>query len=103
MFASRGRSNRSWTRCTYIRITYNTPPPPRPRAVHPHQRFLLESIRPEIRQYFIESDSESVPFSRAHRSVVYARAKGTSDTLPFGTRRDVYQARRTCMPRSARS
>ncbi|CAM9566539.1 unnamed protein product, partial [Ectocarpus fasciculatus] len=54
-------------------------------------RFLLESIRPEIRQYFIESDSESVPFSRAHRSVVYARAKGSSDTLPFGTRRDLYK------------
>ncbi|CAB1103239.1 unnamed protein product [Ectocarpus sp. CCAP 1310/34] len=54
-------------------------------------RFLLESIRPEIRQYFIESDSESVPFSRAHRSVVYARAKGCPDTLPFGTRRDLYK------------
>ncbi|CAM9544710.1 unnamed protein product [Ectocarpus sp. 12 AP-2014] len=54
-------------------------------------RFLLESIRPEIRQYFIESDSESVPFSRAHRSVVYARAKGSPDTLPFGTRRDLYK------------
>lgn len=59
----------------------------------PRHRFLLESIRPEIRQYFIESDSESVPFSRAHRSVVYSRAKGTSDTLPFGTRRDLYQVR----------
>ncbi|CAN0357480.1 unnamed protein product, partial [Laminaria digitata] len=54
-------------------------------------RFILESVRPEIRQYFIESDSESVPFSRAHRSVVYSRAKGTADTLPFGTRRNVYQ------------
>lgn len=59
-------------------------------------RFLLESIRPEIRQYFIESDSESVPFSRAHRSVVYARAKGTADTLPFGTRRDLYKVIKHC-------
>jgi len=56
-----------------------------------HFRFLLESIRPEIRQYFIESDSEENPYSREKRSVVYQRAKATLDTLPFGTRRDVYQ------------
>ncbi|MDT8440849.1 MAG: FMN-binding glutamate synthase family protein [Desulfuromonadales bacterium] len=56
-----------------------------------HFRFLLESIRPEIRQYFVEGDSEENPFSREKRSVVYQRSKGTLDTLPFGTRRDVYQ------------
>ena len=33
-----------------------------------HLRFLLEYIRPEIRQYFIESDREATPFSRARRS-----------------------------------
>ncbi len=41
-----------------------------------HLRFLLEFIRPEIRQYFIESDNEETPFSRAQRSIVYQRAKG---------------------------
>jgi glutamate synthase domain-containing protein 2 len=54
-----------------------------------HLRYLLEFIRPEMRQYFIESDSEAAPFSRQQRSLVYQRAKGESDKRPFGTQRDV--------------
>ncbi len=54
-----------------------------------HLRFLLEYIRPEIRQYFIESDNEAAPFSRQQRSLVYQRAKGESDKRPFGTQLDV--------------
>ncbi len=54
-----------------------------------HARFLLEFIRPEIRQYFLEGDNEAAPFSRAQRSLVYARAKGDSDKRPFGTQLDV--------------
>ncbi len=54
-----------------------------------HLRFLFEFIRPEIRQYFIESDSEAAPFSRAQRSLVYQRAKGQPDNQPFGTHLDV--------------
>nr|WP_145552117.1 FMN-binding glutamate synthase family protein [Variovorax boronicumulans] len=54
-----------------------------------HMRFLLEFIRPEIRQYFIESDAEAAPFSRAQRSLVYQRAKGEPDNRPFGTHLDV--------------
>jgi len=54
-----------------------------------HLRFLLEYIRPEMRQYFIESDSEAAPFSRAQRSLVYQRAKGEPDNRPFGTQLDV--------------
>ena len=54
-----------------------------------HMRFLLEFIRPEMRQYFIESDSEATPFSRAQRSLVYQRAKGEPDNQPFGTHLDV--------------
>lgn len=54
-----------------------------------HLRFLLEYIRPEIRQYFIESENEAAPFSRSQRSLVYARAKGESDKRPFGTQMDV--------------
>jgi glutamate synthase domain-containing protein 2 len=53
-----------------------------------HLRFLLEYIRPEIRQYFIESDNEETPFSRQQRSIVYQRAKGESDKRPFGTQLD---------------
>jgi glutamate synthase domain-containing protein 2 len=55
-----------------------------------HLRFLLEYIRPELRQYFIESDSEAAPFSRQQRSLVYQRAKGDPDKRPFGTQRDVH-------------
>jgi len=54
-----------------------------------HLRFLLEFIRPELRQYFIEGENEAVPFSRSQRSLVYARAKGETDKRPFGTQVDV--------------
>jgi glutamate synthase domain-containing protein 2 len=56
-----------------------------------HLRFMLESIRPEIRQYFIESDTERVPFSREQRAIVYQRAKGQLDKRPFGSRLDPYE------------
>ncbi|MBK9136889.1 MAG: FMN-binding glutamate synthase family protein [Betaproteobacteria bacterium] len=55
-----------------------------------HLRFLLEFIRPEMRQYFIESDNEAAPFSRQQRSLVYQRAKGDPDKRPFGTQLDVH-------------
>lgn len=48
-------------------------------------RFFLESIRPEIRQYFLESDHEEVPFSREQRALVYRRAKNIEGLRPFGT------------------
>jgi glutamate synthase domain-containing protein 2 len=54
-----------------------------------HLRYLLEFIRPEMRQYFIEGDNEAAPFSRQQRSLVYQRAKGQSDKRPFGTQKDV--------------
>jgi glutamate synthase domain-containing protein 2 len=54
-----------------------------------HVRFLLEFIRPEMRQYFIEGDNEAAPFSRQQRSLVYQRAKGDADKRPFGTQMDV--------------
>ena len=55
-----------------------------------HLRFLLEFVRPELRQYFIEGDHDAVPFSRSQRSLVYARAKGQTDKVPFGTQVDVH-------------
>lgn len=57
-----------------------------------HLRFFLEHFRPEIRQYFMEADTEELPFSRVQRSIVYQRAKGASDKRPFGTQLDVYQS-----------
>ena len=55
-----------------------------------HGRYLMEAIRPEINQYFIESNTDGRPFNRELRSLVYQRAKGVLDTLPFGTQRDPY-------------
>jgi len=55
-----------------------------------HFRYGLESIGPEMRQYFIESDTAEVPFSRQQRALVYQRAKSVNDTRPFGTQQDVY-------------
>ena len=55
-----------------------------------HMRYLLELIRPEIYQYFVESDKEGVPFDREDRSLVYQRAKNVRDTTPFGTKLNVY-------------
>jgi glutamate synthase domain-containing protein 2 len=54
-----------------------------------HLRYMLERVRPEIRQYFLENNTEAAPFSRNQRSLVYARAKGETDKRPFGTQLDV--------------
>jgi glutamate synthase domain-containing protein 2 len=56
-----------------------------------HLRFLLEEIRPEMRQYFFESEKDGMPFSRDTRALVYQRAKMVLDKRPFGTQEDVYR------------
>jgi len=55
-----------------------------------HMRFIFEAIRPEMRQYFFESDSDGRPFSRDRRAVVYQRSKMQLDVRPFGTHLEVY-------------
>ncbi len=55
-------------------------------------RFLLEAVRPEMRQYFFESDKDGAPFPRDKRAIVYQRAKGVLDKRPFGTEYNVYEA-----------
>ena len=55
-----------------------------------HFRYGLETIGPEIRQYFIQADTDKVPFSREQRALVYQRAKHVNDVRPFGTLRNVY-------------
>ncbi len=57
-----------------------------------HFRYIFEDFRPEIRQYFIESDHDALPFSRVQRSLVYQRAKNENSDKPFGSILDVYQA-----------
>src|SRR5690349_18748402 len=56
-----------------------------------HLRFILEAIRPEIRQYFFEDEKDGLPFSRDKRTVVYQRAKLVLDVRPFGTTYNVYE------------
>ncbi|NEW89028.1 FMN-binding glutamate synthase family protein [Rhodopseudomonas sp. WA056] len=55
-----------------------------------HLRFLLEEMRPEMRQYFFESEKDGKPFSRDTRALIYQRAKMELDKRPFGTQKDVY-------------
>jgi len=55
-----------------------------------HLRFLVEDIRPELRQYLFESETDGAPFSRDTRAIVYQRAKMVLDKRPFGTQSDVY-------------
>ena len=63
------------------------------RRIYPilaHFRYGLESVGPEMRQYFIEGDMAEVPFSRQQRALVYQRSKGVSDVVPFGSQQGVY-------------
>ncbi len=55
-----------------------------------HARFLAELIRPEIYQYFIESNTDGAPYNRETRDAVYRRAKGLKGDEPFGTEKDVH-------------
>ena len=54
-----------------------------------HMRFLLEMIRPEMQQYFIERNYDGRPFDRETRTIVYQRSKGIAGDQAFGTERDV--------------
>jgi glutamate synthase domain-containing protein 2 len=54
-------------------------------------RYLFEAIRPEIQQYFVESNINGRPINREFRDLVYQRSKGVRDTRPFGTQFDVYR------------
>ena len=56
-----------------------------------HFRYMFESIRPEIRQYFFESDSDELPYSREQRAMVYQRAKEQVAVRPFGSVVNMYK------------
>ncbi|MEZ4852757.1 FMN-binding glutamate synthase family protein [Flavobacterium sp.] len=53
-------------------------------------RYLLEELGPEMRQYFIETDTDGRPFNRLERSMIYQRSKHVSSNKPFGTQLNVY-------------
>ena len=54
-----------------------------------HLRYLLESIGPEIRQYFVANNREELPFNRRQRSWVYASSKKENNFQGFGTDQDM--------------
>ena len=54
-----------------------------------HLRYFFEFIAPELRQYFVETNQSGRPFNREQRGLIYARAKGETDTQPFGTQQDI--------------
>ena len=53
-------------------------------------RFIFEAIRPELRQYFWEADSDELPYSRNQRSMVYQRSKRILAARPFGSDENQY-------------
>lgn len=55
-----------------------------------HLRYLQESLRPELRQYFFENDTDDAPFSFVHRALIYSRSKNHEDYSSFGTELDVH-------------
>lgn len=57
-----------------------------------HFRYMFESVRQEMQQYFVESDTSGMPINREFRSLTYQRAKQDDDTRSYGTIFDVYRA-----------
>ena len=53
-------------------------------------RFIFEAIRPELRQYFWEADSDELPYSRNQRAMVYQRSKAILAARPFGSDENQY-------------
>ena len=53
-------------------------------------RFIFEAIRPELRQYFWEADSDELPYSRNQRAMVYQRSKQILAARPFGSEENQY-------------
>ena len=45
-----------------------------------HMRYLAESVRPGVQQYFIENESDGRPFSKEQRSIVYQRSRSGRST-----------------------
>jgi hypothetical protein len=56
-----------------------------------HIRFLLEEIRPEMRQYFFESEKGRHAVLPRHPRAGLSARKMQLDKRPFGTQEDVYR------------
>ena len=53
-------------------------------------RYWLETVGPELRQYWVANDKEELPFNRSERAWIYASAKGENNTFGFGTAEQIY-------------
>ncbi len=56
-------------------------------------RWVLELVRPYLRQYLVESDTDGMPYNREQRSLVYRRAKNVISVEPFGSHIDFNEER----------
>ncbi len=54
-------------------------------------RWLFYDLRPFLRQYIVEDDLEGTPYSFEARNLVHLRARGQTDTQPFGSERNMDQ------------
>ena len=54
-----------------------------------HWRYLLLKIRPQIQQYFINTNQSGRPFNKEMRDLVNDRANNSEGLIPFGTQLDV--------------
>jgi len=54
-------------------------------------RWLAEELRPFLRSYIVESETEGRPFNHEERAMVYRRAKNVSSVEPFGSHLDIGQ------------
>ena len=81
----------SWTLLGGYEILFSNSNLRRNYPVLANIRYMLEYIRPEIQQYFIANNVEEKPFSRERRNLIYRRAKGADDTLPFGTEQNILE------------
>ena len=54
-------------------------------------RYFLESISPEIQQYFVERRTDGAPIEKNRRAIIYQRSKNIGATHPFGTEKNLYE------------
>ena len=54
-----------------------------------HVRWIAETLRPYLRSYIVESETEGRPFNHEIRNLIYRRAKNVSSVEPFGSHLDI--------------
>ncbi len=52
-------------------------------------RWIAEELRPFLRSYIVESETEGRPFNHEERTMVYRRSKDVSSVEPFGSQLDI--------------